>query len=252
MITKKYYKLIRVSHEDSEYLRLKNVSNEAGIFKMVKDGNPTAPNLEYSLDGVTWTTYDFSTLPEVSVAPASNIYFRGTNSNGQFNKSTSAYVKFSFNKTCEVYGNVCSLFNPDPAVFPTITSIGSCGLASLFNGMTTLTKAPNFSSITTISSFSLMSCFSGCTSLIVGPDFSNITSITGAQAVSFCFGSCSKISDVTAPNISDLTQNNILYNWLEYAGSQAAGTKVVRVPTGSTIDTNSNSGIPTGWTRVDY
>lgn len=278
MITKKYYKLIRVSHEDSEYMRLKNVSNEAGIFKMVKNGSPAAPNLEYSLDGVTWTTYDFTTLPEVTVAAGSNIYFRGTNANQQFNRDSYSYVKFSFDKTCEGNGSICSLFDPDPAVFSTITSIGYAGLAGVFRDCNSLTKTPNLGNVTSIGNFGLISGFQGCSSLTTSPDFSNITSVgsnglencfttcsslttspdfsnitsVGFQGLRYCFNNCAKIGDVTTPNLSDLTANNVLDNWLSYAGTQATGTKTVRVPSGATIYTNSVSGIPNGWTRVDY
>lgn len=277
MIVKKYYKLVRVSHEDSEYMRLKNVSNEAGIFKMLKKGNPTAPNLEYSLDGVTWNTYDFTTLPEVTVSAGANIYFRGTNANQKFNTLQDRYFSFNFNKTCEAHGNVCSLFNPDPAVFSAITSVGKCGLTALFYGCTYLTKAqcfsaitsvgdramlsifantslniaPDFSSITSIDESAFGSMFYNCTSLTTGPDLSSITSL-GSMALQSMYSGATMISNVTTPNVQDLTQNNVLYRWLDNAGGQATGTKVVRVPTGATIKTDSTSGIPTGWTRVDY
>ena len=331
MITKKYYKLIRVSHEDSAYMRLKNVSNEAGIFKMVKTGNPTSPNLEYSLDGVTWTTYDFTTLPEVTVAAGSNIYFRGTNANG-FNSGTSSYFYFSFNKMCEGHGNMCSLLSADPIVFSAITSIpnfsfaflfyqctylitapdlsnvtsvGSNSLRETFNGCTALTTAPDLSNVTSVNGQAMDSTFNGCTALTTAPDLSNVTSVgaygmrstfngctalttapdlsnvTSVGAVGFSstfnrctslvngpdlsgvtsaeIGSlsgmlqnCSVLNTATAPNMQNLV--GILDNWLASAGTSvpAGTTKVVNVPTGATITTGSNSGIPTGWTRVDY
>lgn len=331
MRVKKYYKLVRIDYEDSAYMRLKNVSNEAGIFKMGKNGTPTAPNLEYSLDGVTWTTYDFSTLPEVAVAAGANIYFRGNNSTGFYKQNFNYYrFYFTFNKTCEGHGNMCSLLNSDPAVFSTITSIPNYGLAFCFENLTSLTTAPDLSSVTTIGNYGLQACFRGCTSLNTAPDMSNVTSIgtyglstafqgctsltahdlsslttisnnglqscfegctsltapdlsnvttIGESGLNSCFkgctslitgpdlsnvtsvsnyglqnafNNCSKLSTVTAPNVQDLTTNYILNSWLNNAGSQATGTKTVNVPTGATITTGSNDGIPTGWTRVDY
>lgn len=290
MITRKYYKLIRVSHEDSEYLRIKNVSNENGVFKMVRRSGYVYPNMQYSLDGVNWTTYNFDTLPEVTVEVGSNIYLRGTNSGNQFNKegdgvaiSDARAFSISFNKTCEAHGNVCSLFNPDPATFSAITSIGAGGLEQLFYGCTTLTTPPNFGNVTTVGkkglngffvncgslttapdmsnittvdsssmeNGSLREMFTNCTSLVKGPDFSSITSIgTANYAIYHTFGGCIKLEEATTPNLQDLTGK--LYNWLNNAGTQATGTKVVRVPTGATITTDSPYGIPTGWTRVDY
>lgn len=278
MIIKKYYKLIRVSHEDSDYLRLKNVSNESGIFKIVKLGNPNAPNLEYSLDGTTWTAYDFTTLPEVIVGAGANIYFRGTNASG-FNTTYNALFSFSFNKTCEAHGNMCSLLNSDPAVFTSITTI--IGLRDIFRGMTTLTTVPNIGNATTIDSAGLERTFSGCTAITecldlsgiktltgVGPlsntfmgctnitngaDLSGITSITASDAVYQLYSGCRMLYSATAPNISDLN-STLLNSWLINAGTSvpAGTTKVVNVPTGATITTGSANGIPTGWTRVDY
>lgn len=280
MITKKYYKVIRVSHADSEYFRLKNVSNEVGVFKMVKEGTPSyTPDLYYSTDGVNWTAYDFTTLPEVNVSPGANIYFKGTNTRFSTEYTWDNTYSFSLSKTCEGYGNLCSILNPNPATFSEITTVQSWTFAGCFKRFTTLTKAPDLTNITSIGEYGLYKCFYGCdslttvpdlsnlttvngnsfsntfsycTSLTTGPDVSNVTTVNGNNAFDYCFTYCNNISNVTTPNIQDLTQRGILTNWLMSSGGQATGTKVVNVPTGATIATNSYNGIPFGWTRVDY
>ena len=300
MITKKYYKLIRVSHADSEYFRITNVSNEIGEFSLYD--TYFSGTLEYSTDGVTWETYNISTKPSVSVNPNANIYLRGTN----FKRISSSTGGLTFTKDFNIGGNYLSILNystmqsvntiggsnfysipfynqthlisaqnlnfgnvtsigqnglsncfygcsnltnaPD---LSNVTSIGQNGLSYCFNGCSNLTNAPDLSNVTSIRQSGLSNCFQNCSSLTTAPDLSNVTSI-GQGGLSNCFSDCSKISTVTAPNISDLTANNVLSSWLQSAGTSATGTKTVNVPTGATIETNSTSGIPSGWTRVDY
>lgn len=298
MITKKYYKLIRVSHADSEYFRITNISNEAGEFSIGVYSNGT---MEYSLDGVNWTSYDLTTKPSVNVNPNSNIYLRGTNFK---NKQSGSVINFT--KDYTVGGNFMSLSNyatmgsvttinnnnliqrtfsnqthlvsaadlnfgnvttigdnclqeifngctsmTTPPDLSGLTSVATYGLSNIFNSCYSLTTPPDLSGLTSIGSNGLRNIFFGCISLTTGPDLSNVTSISQNGLESAFYG-CSKISTVTTPNISDLTQNNVLNNWLSNAGTEVTGTKVVNVPTGATITTNSYSGIPTGWTRVDY
>lgn len=272
MITKKYYKLIRVSHADSEYFRITNISNEVGEFSIDRY---TSGTLEYSTDGVTWESYNLSTKPGVSVNPNANIYLRGTD----FKNSSTGSTVINFTKDYTVGGNFMSLNNygtmstvntidinnyikaafknqthligVENLNFGNVSSIGQEGLADCFFGCSNLTTGPDLSNISSIGNYGLSNCFYQCTKLTTGPDLSNITSVS-QNGLDSCFRYCSKISTVTAPNISDLTANSVLNNWLGAAGSSATGTKTVLVPTGATIATNSNSGIPSGWTRVDY
>ena len=300
MITKKYYKLIRVSHADEGYFYIKNVSNEVGEFTI---NIYTRGTMEYSLDGVNWTSYDLTTKPSVSVNPNSNIYLRGTNFiNNAVNNSVINFTKdytvggnFMSLSNYSTMGSVTTIDSSNNTIqyafkqqthlvsaadlnFGNVTTIGQRGLYGIFEGCTSLTNVPDLSNVTTIGVYGLSNTFNNCTSLTTGPDLSNVTSI-GSSGLSYIFNNCTslttgpdlsnvtsigsscldsalqncyKLSTATAPNISDLTQNNVLYIWLNYAGTQATGTKVVNVPTGATILTNSPSGIPTGWTRVDY
>lgn len=274
MITKKYYKLIRVSHADEGYFYIKNVSNETGDFKFVERAGGS---MEYSLDGVTWTSYDFTTKPTVQVGSNTSIYFRGTGYRAIY---TQGNPVFNFNKDYIVGGNymsisnyatmssvteitssnlvMCTFYNQTHLIsaadlnFGNVTTISANeGLKNVFSGCSSLTEIPDFSNITTVGQECFDSCFRNCASLTNGGDFSNITS-AGSSSFSSCYSGCTHISNVIAPNIQDLTQNGVLSNWLDNAGTSATGTKVVNVPTGATITTNSINGIPSGWTRVDY
>lgn len=279
MITKKYYKVIRVSHADSGYLYIHNLSNEIGEFSFLKQNSPSPANFDtqYSLDGVNWTSYDFTNRPTVSVNPGSKIYFRGTKIGGY--GGGNHQFTYNFNKSYKIGGNLLSIQNYNTMTTDTTIGAISSELSSLFMNQTNLIYAdelnfgnantiytfaqffygcssleslPDFSNITTLTNNNTFTdCFNECSSLTIGPDFSNITSVTN-RAFSYCFAGCAHLSTVTAPNVQDLN-TSLLDAWLaNYSGSQATGTKVVNVPTGATITTNSTNGIPTGWTRVDY
>lgn len=136
--------------------------------------------------------------------------------------------------------------------FSNITSIGDYGLQQAFYNVP-FTTSPDFSNVTSIGDYGLYFCFFDCASLETGPDFSNITS-SGEYGLSHCFDGCSAIYEVTAPNISDLTADNILDNWLYAAGYNVpvGTTKVVNIPTGANIIADSESGIPIGWDKNEY
>lgn len=256
-----------------DYFHITNISNETGEFSI---GVYSSGTMEYSLDGKNWNDYDLTTKPSVSVNAGGEIYLRGTNFT---NNDISGDSVINFNKYYNVAGNFMSLSNyrtmdsvttisdnnyikfpfykqtylvsAGDLNFGNVTEIGYKCLFLAFGTATSLTTPPDFSNFTTIGQYGLDNTFSYCTSLTYGPDLSNVTSV-GEYALYGTFGLCVKISTVTAPNIADLRQNNVLNGWLAEAGMQATGTKTVRVPTGATISYYSTSGIPTGWTRTDY
>jgi len=293
MIIKKYYKLVRVSHADSDFFRINNLSNEVGKFSLVKysqhAGLPV-PTLEYSLDGASWNSYDVQNTEEVDVLPGSAIYLRGTNntkfaySDGTF---ITAWYSVHFTKTYSVGGNIITLL--DKTNYSTINTIdGNSGFGNFFKNETNLTDASNlnFGSVTTLPDGdtlggtygSLYGMFWGCTNLVSVPDVTGITSCGRTAMASMFYGctslevgidlsqltsvrywvasgmytNCQKLKRAIAPNVQNLVNTACLNNWLSGAGTQATGTKTVSVPTGATINTDSDSGIPTGWTRVDY
>ena len=253
MITKKYYKLIRVSHEDSGYFYIKNISNEVGEFKFVKSGSVSSPNTEYSLDGVNWTSYDFTNLPTINVS--SNIYLRSTswtvNGGG-------SYFSIDFSKDYEIGGNILSIINYNDMT--TTTTIGGNNqngyLVYLFKNQTKLKSIEklllgNVNTITNSGGFygPIGYMFYGCSSLEKGIDFSQVTTADGG-AFGGLYGNCYKLNTMYAPNISSWVNNNF-EGWMTNAGNQVTGTKTFYAPSGLAIPTG-NSGIPSGWTRVDY
>lgn len=218
MITKKFYKMIRVSYADSDLFRITNISDEVGHFSIIKNGTPNA-TLEYSLNGVDWISYDMTNLPTVSVNPKSNIYLKGK-SNVTIN---SHRFGLSFDKDYNIGGNILSIIDNDNKETITtlsdyklygffsnqthlisssnmnignVTTLSGGSFERTFEGCTSMVDSPNLSSLT---SANIHRSFSGCTSLVVPPDFSNITSGSFDNAFSGC------TSLVVPPDFSGLT-----------------------------------------------
>ena len=96
-------------------------------------------------------------------------------------------------------------------------------------------------------------CFSGaftdCPNLVNAPDMRNITSVDGGST--YClFRNCSSLNKVIAPSVSSWP-TGYSYNFQDWLYGCAATGIVVMDPNTTGVPTNSYSGIPTGWTRVD-
>lgn len=283
-----------------------NRTNTDGLFGVSKTSNITL-DMDYSLDGVTWTAYDGTNLPSITVPAGGNIYLRGNNRNSG---NYSNYYTFTMNVDYNIGGNLCSLVEKNN--FASLTSLSStynrcfshlfyndthlidasdvnignvttinaemC-FAYMFSGCTSLQFSCDFNTITSINASECFSyCWQNCTSLLVAPTFENLTSIYAfcfSRAFSFCisletgvdftkitsigntatfqgcYESCSKLSTVYTPNIATW-DTNLFSSWLQYAGTQATGTKTVYKPAVLSIPTSSTSGVPTGWTTQNY
>lgn len=320
MITKKYYKLIRVSYADSGYFYLHNETNNIVDFKIERGGSWVDLNYDfkYSLDGVNWNTYtvvNYGDTPNVVNLPANgNIYLKGLNTNGFINKNIKDYgqaIYISLSDDYSVGGNILSLcyddnfttttptnlyfyrgifggklisaanlilpnslFNsnnilgllfyrcsylitpPDLSNLTTVNCTLPTGWGSqdpvtgLFSGCTSLSSVANLSNLTS-SNKTFNGMYQNCSSLTVGEDLRNFTTDTSSIAFTLFYSGCSNLSTVYAPNISTWNTNTFDH-WMELAGTSATGTKTMYCPAGVTIPTDSVSGIPTGWVRVDY
>lgn len=97
--------------------------------------------------------------------------------------------------------------------------------------------------------------FYNCTNLTKGIDLSNFTTVYTYNNHLYdifpqMYSGCVNLSEATLP--ASYNQNAGTTYWLRDAGTNVSGTKTVYCPTGVSVPTNSDSGIPTGWTRADY
>ena len=227
MITNTYRKIVTVNYEDSNLLRLKNIDTKPGNFYVLAcRGIGSSRNLEYSLDGVNWTTYDWNFYNQgphgvagfgsflhtpVRVNPGQNIYLRGINSVwGEQHVLKKLYMDVDF----EVGGSPLSLL--DYNNMESITSLPNYAFGGqgqsyaredglgLFSGITTLKSVSKmtFLNVDTINTSSMALMFYNCTNLTDFPDLSNITTI-GNYGMSSMFYNCTSLT--TAPDLSSVT-----------------------------------------------
>ena len=151
---------------------------------IVNNGTGQAPNIEISTDGgVTWTTWDYSTIPLNS---GGSVLMRGMNPEG-FSKSNNQYSTFTTTGSIGVYGNIMSLIDYTQTV--DIIPCNYC-FYSLFIGCTSITKAPELPA-TTLTNNCYSNMFKGCTSLTTAPTLPATT--LANQCYDGMFSGCSSL-----------------------------------------------------------
>ena len=257
-----------------------------------------AKTIDYKLNNGEWvsiTSNTDSSAPTITVKASDKIQFRGNNT--AYGESTSSYSTFgSSTAEFEVEGNIMSLIYGDdfknnstissdyvfislfskctgltsaenlilPATtlaygcyrtmfegctsltkapkLPATTLAGSC-YSNMFNGCSLLTTAPELP-VTTLATYCYQGMFQGCTSLTKAPELP--ATILTEACYSFMFNGCSSLNYIKclATNIyaSDCTRY-----WV--SGVAATGT-FVKNPNMSGWATGRN-GIPTNWTVID-
>lgn len=263
MITKKYYKLVKVSYADSDYFRITNVDMTAGTLT-INGSNNLGCNIEYSTDGVNWTTADPNAPFSLTVASGANVYMRGTNSN--LNGKT---INMNANHT--VGGNVYSLL--DKATYASrTTSVGTSEFQNLFKNNTHLISAAdmNFGNVVSVGQSAYWGMFSGCTSLTSAPElpatslnqhcyremFNNCTSLTSAPELpattlaSNCyyiiFNGCRALQSIKCL-ATDISANNCTMSWVYDVSATGTFYKSANMSDWTT----GVNGIPSGWTVID-
>ena len=125
-----------------------------------------------------------------------------------------------------------------------VTTLATYCYQYMFRDCTSLTTAPKLPA-TTLADACYYNMFYGCTSLVEAPQ------LLATTLVSMCYSSmfygCSKLNKITmlATNINAM---NHLYLWV--SGVSSTGT-FVKHPDMTSLPTGT-SGVPSGWTVVDY
>ena len=116
---------------------------------------------------------------------------------------------------------------------------------SMFSDCTGLTEAPALPA-TTLAQNCYFGMFSGCTNLTTAPILPAPTLVYSCYRS--MFKNCSNLSSVTCL-ATDISAILSLSQWL--SGVASSGT-FIKAPGMNSWPTNSDSGIPTGWTVIDY
>lgn len=266
-ITRTYYKVHRV-FPDPDYFYLENISGETLNFACFKHGTPTSTDLSYSLDKVTWDPIPNDGYIR-NVVSGGKVWFRSSTG---LNKDDDNYYYFNASDSFNAGGHIATLFNylnvssfttipnygcyslfKDSRVvhanidFYGVNTIGSYGCKTMFINSNRMVTIPDFSTIENIMYGGCANMFVRCTSLTTPADLTNVKSV-GGEGCRYMYSNCSSLTEAIAPNIASWNTTYTFGDWL----SGTASTGVVRKPAGLTIPTNTNDGIPTGWTTEDY
>lgn len=176
-------------------------------------------------------------------------------------------TKLSINCYYEMF-NGCTSLTTAPSL--PATTLSSYCYYGMFSGCSSLTTAPELPA-TTLANDCYRRMFDGCTALTTAPElpattlapycygamFQRCTSLTTAPVLpattltKYCYGwmlyDCIKINNITmlATDISESTSLTSWVNGVAPTGTFTKAASMTSLPTGT-------SGIPSGWTVVDY
>lgn len=239
------------------YMKL-SVLNEPGNSGNITISIPSqvdstqATSMSYSMDGINWTTTAVDNTDQtitIAVQPGDEVYLKGI-ANG-WGRSLSNYSTsiVSIRAKYTASGNIMSLLYGDN--FENQTTLPRAyAFTALFKSKTSnINKLTDASQLelpaTNLTTYCYRWMFEDCTQLTTSPVLPAV--ILTSSCYSCMFEGCSSLNSITmlATNIST---SNCLTDWV--SGVAASGT-FTKSPNMTTLPTG-DSGIPTGWTVVDY
>ena len=245
MIKRNYYKIVRVFPDPSSYFYIKNETMNEGwiglfIFNIERLNEL---NLDYSFDKVNWTRVtEYNN--EIHIPADGYMYLRNTT--GVFKKDTTQV--FLPHSDISLGGDIRTLFNYTDV--ESVTKIPDYGFYEPFSfqdGSKCIDISNlSFRGITEIGNYGLKDAFGFEFTATKGVDLRDVTTL-GENALNGLYSSNSNLTEAYAPNVSSWDENKT-YGWLR----SVASTGVVYKPSTLTIPTDSENGIPSGWTTQDY
>ena len=255
-----------------EYFTITALGDGSITLNSMDDVTEFMYELSYSKDKSNWEqVLDIGTV-EIPVSSGDNVYLKGEgtqlyhnmissglyisstcNINASGNIMSLLYVDDFKDKTSLPEGSQCTfgylfknnthLISAENLILPATTLADSC-YGNMFNGCTALTTATTLPA-TTLASECYSNMFKGCTSLTTAPELPANTLVK--YCYEFMFDGCTSLNNITmlATNIS---ATKCLDNWVSGVSSTGTFTKspeMTTLPAGT-------SGVPSGWTVVDY
>ena len=216
--------------QDGSTVRLVNDGSPYGAFQTSRDG------------GNTWTDYTLDT--DITLNIGDEVSFRAKTNR---TSAQDRYKNFYFMMTgkIEAWHNVMSLYRTND--FATYESVVSYAFYRLFNGCTSLVKAPALPA-TTLAYYCYNQMFSGCQSLTKAPE------LPATTLRDYCYGGmfkgCQSLKEVRISATKDASF--ALAQWLN---NVSATGDFYCDPNATIFPKNDVSGIPAKWTRhniADY
>lgn len=273
-----------VSRADNNVIKLKCSSASASKQILVSTDKNTWSSYTSTTDGVTLATLNNGN--KLYLKGSNNTYASATNLYNTFTSTGDFDVEgnimsllygddFASKTTYPSTYTFVRLFdgskvvNAKNLILPATTARGRC-YYSMFSGCTSMITAPKLPAktlgtycyygmfyqtaiteapelpATTLATYCYYRMFRGCTGLTKSPVLPAKT-LTGSCYYQM-FWQCSNLNHVTML-ATDISASSCLYNWLS---SVAATGTLVKDASMTTLPTDSESGIPSGWTVVDY
>ena len=246
-------------------------TQDGSTVKLTKIGLPTGSNFQTSRDGGnTWEDYTIGTA--IALNTGEEVSFRAK-ANRTSAQGSNKYFSFQMTGKIEAWHNVMSLYRTND--FATYDTVMIYAFSHLFDGCTSLTKAPRLPA-TTLADSCYEYMFYECQSLTKAPElpattlapscyqgmFCTCRSLTKAPVLpattlpEYCyynmFYECQSLKEVRIAATTTPYQGDQLYEWLY--GVSATGDFYCD-PNSTIFPTGSASGIPENWTRhniADY
>lgn len=149
----------------------------------------------------------------------------------------------------EMFRSCTQLKEVNPGMLPAMTMAETC-YRQMFNGCSQLTNSPNLPA-TVLASGCYHSMFSGCSRLESAPTLS--APVLVKECYCQLFYNCNKLKTITCL-ATTITATDAHKQWVFSVGTNATGTKTFYKSPDISESTwgSGESGIPTGWTVVDY
>ena len=244
MIKRNYYKIVRVFPDPSSYFYVKNETMSEGwigLFLFTPE-RLNEMTLEYSFDKVNWTRVTDYNMDSIHIPADGYMYLRNTT--GVFGTDTQVFAPH-FN--ISIGGDIRTLFNYTDV--ESVTKIPDYGFNYPFtmqeNSKCIDISNLSFRGITEIGNYGLQQAFGYNFTSTKGVDLRDVTTL-GEGALNNLYSSNSNLKEAYAPNVSTWDTSKTQW-WLSNAP-----TGVVYKPSTLTIPTDTQSGIPSGWTTQDY
>ena len=212
--------------QDGSTVKLSKIQSPAGDFQTSRDG------------GNTWTDYTIDTA--ITLNTGDEVSFRAK-SDRTSETYTGAYFQFMMTGKIEAWHNVMSMYRTSD--FATYNTVLKHAFINQFKDCTSLVKAPVLP-VTTLAEDCYSNMFDGCQSLTKAPE------LPATTAARFCywemFSGCQSLKEVRIA--ATTTEYNALFNWL--SGVSATGDFYCD-PNATIFPTDSASGIPKNWRRLN-
>ena len=244
MIKRNYYKIVRIFPDPSSYFYIKNETmneGEVGLFIFTPE-RLNEMTLDYSFDKVNWTRVtEYNN--NIHIPADGYMYLRNTT--GVFAINTTQVI--TPHNDISLGGDIRTLFNYTDV--ESVTKIPDYGFYYPFafqdNSKCIDISNLSFRGITEIGNYGLQQAFGYNFTSTKGVDLRDVTTL-GEGALNSLYSDNYNLKEAYAPNVSTWDESKTQW-WLSNAP-----TGVVYKPSTLTIPTDTQSGIPSGWTTQDY